>query len=215
MNRRDEPAAERPQRKPGRPVSVEKRQAILDAAIEEFTGTGYDYVSMDTIAARAEVSKRTLYNQFESKEGLFAALVAEVAQRIVTSTTITYDAEVGLEEQLLSYANESRLLMTRPRNVKLLRAVLGEHIRHPERVEPLLHKFWLTEYGLVEWMKRAKADGRLSGDPTLMSHMLGSMMKSVVFWPTVLGRGNPSGVAEKKQISESVGMFLAYFAARR
>ncbi|MFP4904840.1 TetR/AcrR family transcriptional regulator, partial [Paraburkholderia sp. BR14261] len=39
-----------------------KRAAIVAAAIDEFLASGFDATSMDRIAARANVSKRTVYN---------------------------------------------------------------------------------------------------------------------------------------------------------
>ena len=60
-------------RGPGRPVSLAKRRAMLDAAIREFQAHGYDGASMDAIAASSDVSKRTLYNHFPSKDALIAA----------------------------------------------------------------------------------------------------------------------------------------------
>ena len=38
-----------------------KREAIIQAAIAEFRDNGFKVTSMDRIAARAEVSKRTVY----------------------------------------------------------------------------------------------------------------------------------------------------------
>ncbi len=200
-------------RRPGRPVSLEKRQAILEAAIEEFGSHGLDSASVDAIAARAGVSKRTLYNHYESKDGLFDALVAEVASRIVVSSTLEYQRGVGLREQLLAYARESRALMSHTENLRLLRAVLAEHIRRPERVQPLLHKYWVTEYGFAAWMKAAKADKKLKGDATTMAHMMGSMMKAIIFWPTVLGRGSPADPGVTRALAEAVDMFLGYYAS--
>ena len=49
-----------------------KREAIIQAAIEAFRADGFEATSMDKIAAKAEVSKRTVYNHFPSKEELFA-----------------------------------------------------------------------------------------------------------------------------------------------
>ena len=56
----------------GRPVSLEKREAILSAAAKLFASGGYA-VSMDEIAAEAGVSKQTLYGHFSNKETLFRA----------------------------------------------------------------------------------------------------------------------------------------------
>lgn len=202
-------------RRPGRPVSLEKRQALLDAAIDEFTEHGYDHASMDAVAARAEVSKRTLYNHFQSKEGLFAALVDEVARRISLSASIAYRPDEPLGTQLLRYANESRRLMSRPANLRLLRAVLVEHIRHPQRVEPVLEKYWRTEYGFTDWVAAAQRDGRLQGDPVRLGQVMSSMMKSVIFWPTVLGRGTPSHRETDAAMADAIAMFLQFYGAAR
>ena len=62
------------------PKSSEKRQTILQAALEEFLSHGYAATSMDRIAIRAGVSKATVYNHFQDKQDLLRALVQELAQ---------------------------------------------------------------------------------------------------------------------------------------
>jgi AcrR family transcriptional regulator len=49
-----------------------KRDAIMKAANTLFARNGYGLTGVDAIAAEAGVTKRTLYKQFGSKEGLFA-----------------------------------------------------------------------------------------------------------------------------------------------
>ena len=200
-------------RGPGRPVSTAKRRALIEAVIDEFSDHGYDSASVDAIAARAGVSKRTLYNHFGSKEGLFNALVEEVAQRIRLAATLEYEAHTTLHDQLARYTAESRRLMANPANLKLLRAVLAEHIRHPERVEPALEKYWRTEYGLVNWLAAAQADGRLRGDPQRLGRVMSSLMKSITFWPTILGRRQPSEQETDRAVEDAIEMFLSFHAA--
>ena len=48
-----------------------KRRQIIDAAGDLFLGMGYGTTSVDAIAAKAGVSKRTVYAHFDSKEALF------------------------------------------------------------------------------------------------------------------------------------------------
>ncbi|MET0129737.1 MAG: helix-turn-helix domain-containing protein, partial [Stenotrophomonas chelatiphaga] len=62
---------------PDRPTRLtdRKRAAILDAAVAEFRAFGFAGTSMDRIAATAEVSKRTVYNHFASKDELFTAIL--------------------------------------------------------------------------------------------------------------------------------------------
>src|SRR3546814_5485515 len=52
-----------------------KRAAIIAAATDLFTHSGYGAVSMDAIAAKAGVSKRTVYSHFPGKDVLFAAVM--------------------------------------------------------------------------------------------------------------------------------------------
>ena len=62
------------------------QQRIVDAAYECFWRAGFNRTSLDTIAARAGVTKRTLYSYFRSKDDLLAAVmshhIALAAQRL-------------------------------------------------------------------------------------------------------------------------------------
>lgn len=58
----------------------DKATQILDGALQEFLARGYAGTSMDRVAATAGVSKPTVYNHFQDKEGLFRALVQKIAR---------------------------------------------------------------------------------------------------------------------------------------
>lgn len=60
----------------GRPKSASKNAQILEAASKLFVDQGFDGVSMDAIAAAADVSKQTIYSHFGGKEELFSQVVA-------------------------------------------------------------------------------------------------------------------------------------------
>src|SRR3546814_10288570 len=57
---------------------IPKREGILDAATRVFLARGFEDTSMDLVAREASVARRTVYNQFESKEALFIASVERV-----------------------------------------------------------------------------------------------------------------------------------------
>ncbi|WP_322049555.1 TetR/AcrR family transcriptional regulator [Paraburkholderia sp. J67] len=70
-----------PARGRGRPASVSpeaRREQILNVAEQLFRHSGYAATSMADIARQCEMSKRTLYEAFETKESLFRALVVDV-----------------------------------------------------------------------------------------------------------------------------------------
>lgn len=58
-----------------RGTALKTRRLILDAADELFYGEGVRAASVDAIAERAGVTKRTLYYHFSSKDELIAAYV--------------------------------------------------------------------------------------------------------------------------------------------
>lgn len=60
----------------GRPPGSEG-PALLAVARQEFVSHGYRGTTMDAIAARARISKQTLYGAYGSKEELYAAVVRD------------------------------------------------------------------------------------------------------------------------------------------
>lgn len=71
--------------------SASKRAAILSAARELFLADGFDRSSVDAIAARAEVSKRTVYDYFGDKQTLLQAVVDAVGESLITTIRRTLD----------------------------------------------------------------------------------------------------------------------------
>ena len=88
-----------------------KRAAVIGAAIEEFLAAGFDATSMDRIAARANVSKRTVYNHFPSKEALFAAILRQLWDASEAGTAPAYSARQPLREQLLQLLSKKLSLL--------------------------------------------------------------------------------------------------------
>src|ERR1700688_1814769 len=57
-----------------------KRAVILEAAQQAFFANGFVGTSMDQVAAKAAVSKQTVYKHFSDKEALFREVVTAVVQ---------------------------------------------------------------------------------------------------------------------------------------
>ena len=54
----------------------ETRRRLLEAAYDLFYAEGFGRVGIDRVAAQAQVTKRTLYYHFDSKDALLAAVLA-------------------------------------------------------------------------------------------------------------------------------------------
>lgn len=94
---------------PGRRQRAEmKRLAILDAAEELFVSSGYETASVDAIAARAEVSKRTVYDHFGDKRALFQGVLERCGEALLVTVRASIDQELvegrDLRAALLAFA---------------------------------------------------------------------------------------------------------------
>jgi TetR/AcrR family transcriptional repressor of mexJK operon len=67
-----------------RPVDPQKRLRVIQAAGRLFGQYGFDAVTLEAIAARARVSRVTLYAHFRDKRALLDAVIDDVAERLRT-----------------------------------------------------------------------------------------------------------------------------------
>jgi AcrR family transcriptional regulator len=79
---------------------ITTRDRIVSAAADLFYGDGVRAVSMDAIAARAGVTKRTLYYHFDSKDDLVAAYLAERDQPNLVRFQRWFGRGTGLADSL-------------------------------------------------------------------------------------------------------------------
>ena len=61
------------------------RESIRRAALELFSGYGFDKVSLSDIARRARVSQVTIYNHFGSKEQLVQEVIRTALTELIDS----------------------------------------------------------------------------------------------------------------------------------
>jgi TetR/AcrR family transcriptional repressor of mexJK operon len=116
----------------GRP---EKQAAILDAATEVFLREGYERASVDTIAAVANVSKRTIYNHFTDKKELFLATIERSRARSEVEAAITeslFAVEGSIEERLIALGENMLRRYLDPEQTMFRRVVTAELVRYPE-----------------------------------------------------------------------------------
>lgn len=83
---------------------VNKRNAISKAALELFVSNGSHGTPMSEIALRANVSPRTIYLYFESKDALIQKLHQELATKIRTVIQKNYPSRKTLQERFFYIA---------------------------------------------------------------------------------------------------------------
>lgn len=82
----------------------ERRDQLLDVALEVFATAGFHGASMNDVAEAAGVTKPVLYQHFDSKNDLFAALLDEVGRRMRTAIDkATADAVDGKDATIRGF----------------------------------------------------------------------------------------------------------------
>jgi AcrR family transcriptional regulator len=115
-----------------RPRGEIRRSQILDAAVEVFLQYGYGGATIDLVVERAGASKATVYSFFGGKDGLFAAIVEERCERILSAFG---DPEVVDSDVLHALAHIARRYMEvvmAPDAVGFYRLISAEGVRFPE-----------------------------------------------------------------------------------
>jgi AcrR family transcriptional regulator len=110
-----------------------RRLTILEVARAVFIEDGFAAASMSTIAARLGGSKGTLYNYFESKEALFAAVVTHECERKIAAMFDVQGAEDGdLTTVLRGFAHRYTRMVLSEDAMSFTRMVVAESSRAPE-----------------------------------------------------------------------------------
>jgi len=195
-------------------VSDQKKKQIVAAAIAEFQEKGYAGASMDRISERAQVSKRTVYNHFDSKEVLFKAINQCLADQINSALELPYDPDLPIRDALIRLGWAEGELMISPCFMSLARMIMSETIRDPELAEDM-NKRMTKLVVFTEYVERAAKEGKLSvDDPEVAASQFLGLIKSRAFFPNIhMGR-----VPERDEVSniieESVDMFLARYGVK-
>lgn len=190
-----------------------KRTAILCAAIDEFGENGFLGASMDRIAALADVSKRTVYNHFPSKEDLFMAIVEQMMVQIKEAAHIQYDPDRSIDQQLLQLAKQEIELLTSEGFLQLAKIGIAEAFHSPERVQQAMASINVGENHFIQWLRKVSDLGLMTiDDVDLAAEQFFGLIKASAFWPAMIKGQQPLGNQGQEQVArETVAMFLARY----
>lgn len=191
-----------------------KRGQIIEAAVSEFLESGFEGTSMDRVALRAAVSKRTVYNHFESKDALFRAIVDIMAAEVNQALDLAFEPSRPIRDQLVDLAWAEGTLLTSPDFMRLARMVLGETMRAPALAAEMNQKFERTAV-FREFMEAADRCGALRiPDIARASQQFLGLIKSQAFWPMIHSGAVVSKDEMTRIIETTVDMFLKEYDAR-
>ena len=201
--------------------SDRKHQDILQAASAIFVAKGYEGTNMEEIAAKAGVSKQTVYKHFADKERLFSEIVTAEVDEIAdpNSDEVLKLRETGdLERDLRRFARRQLRAVMEPRLLQLRRLVIGESGRFPQ----LGRLFYERGPGrtidtLATMFERLASRGELElDDPRLAAaHFNWLVMSIPLNQAMLLGEDEPATSAQLNRYADAgVRTFLAAYRKR-
>jgi len=112
-----------------------RRAAILDAALHEFSESGFAAARLDDVARRAGVAKGTIYLHFKDKEALFQDLVRTNLVPVMG----TFEAALKSELPLRTIVDQAIEIFVREiygtRRKEIMRLIITEGARFPSLAE--------------------------------------------------------------------------------
>jgi TetR/AcrR family transcriptional regulator of autoinduction and epiphytic fitness len=192
-----------------------KESQIVGAAQRLFLEQGYEETSMDAIAAEANVSKRTVYSHFRSKEELFSEAMEGMCAQFGVGEHEVIDPSDPPEKYLCSVARFVLAKVLDPRMHSISRTIVSESANFPEMGQ----RFWAIGPGnmvqkVTEYLRQQHEAGILDvPDPRLAAGMFQSMVAGPVFLPMLYTGSSPWTARDASYLANAATR--AFLAAHR
>jgi AcrR family transcriptional regulator len=149
----------------GRPRDAQLDHAILEATRALLAVDSYAELSMESVAVRARVGKKTLYRRWPSKAPLVAAAVLDAYGRGGSfGVPDTGDIRADLQSWLIEHAE----FIADTSNAALIRALIAAAASNPSDKNALYERLSAPQHaGLMTRLRRAAETGELRTDADL------------------------------------------------
>jgi AcrR family transcriptional regulator len=112
--------------------AANRRQAIVEAALDEFIARGYAATRLDDVAQRAGVAKGTIYLHFKDKQALFQELVRTALVPLIGRLAAPPPPGGSIRAALEKFAETFVKEVAMTRRGDIVRLVLAEGPRFPD-----------------------------------------------------------------------------------
>jgi len=175
---------------------AEKREAILTAALEEFSARGFTSTRLDDVAQRAGVAKGTIYLYFRDKESLFQDIVRTMLSPLVGNieSVLEIDAPVRDIAEQVSELFVREVFLTRRKDV--IRLMIAEGPRFPKLAEFYYREVLSRIMNAVrKLLERAVERGEMkSAAAARFPQLIGAPAIIAILWSGLFDRFEPLDV---------------------
>jgi TetR/AcrR family transcriptional regulator of autoinduction and epiphytic fitness len=191
------------------------REAIIGAAERLFLERGFGSVSMDELAEAAGVARRTLYNQFASKEEIFREMLLRVSAQLENAFPPGIETSGGVEDVLRQVARVIMELHKNPDYLGFLRMVAADLRQFPWIADEFAAVIDPQTERLTRYLGHLTSIGVLDcPNPALAAHQFMGILNQFSLWPWMIGRKQALAPTDYI-IEEAVRMFLLRYRLPR
>ena len=191
------------------------RTAIIEAAERLFLERGFGSVSMDELAEAAGLARRTLYNQFASKEEIFREMLLRVSGQLEHAFPPGIETRGDVEDVLRLIARAILELHKQPEYLGFLRMVVADSRQFPWIAEEFAAVMDPQTERLARYLDHLTALGILDcHNRMLAAHQFMGLLNEFSLWPWMMGRESVP-VPGEDVIEETVRMFLRSYRRPR
>lgn len=188
-----------------------KHDQMLAVASRLFLEKGFVAVSMDAVAEAVPVSKRTLYNHFTDKNGLFIAVMQRRCQQLFDALEQSTQENDSIEHVLTHVGEHFLSTVLHTDAINMYRTIITKSQQFPE-----LGKLFYdsgpkrTRSIIAQYLTKAHKQGLIKvANPELSANMFVGMLLNRIQMQCLLGQKQELSTNERDElIRYAVNVFL-------
>ncbi len=173
-----------------------RREAILDAALDEFSARGFAAARLDDVARRAGVAKGTIYLHFKDKEALFQELILFQLSPVVG----TFESALASDLPLRTVVDQAIEIFVHEiygtHRKQVMRLIISEGPRFPTLAEFYYREVLARMFKAMRArLTRALERGEIADDALIrFPQLLGAASVIAILWHGLFDRFEPLDV---------------------
>jgi AcrR family transcriptional regulator len=188
--------------------SGERRDAILSAALDEFSTRGFEAARLDDVAKRAGVAKGTIYLYFRDKETLFQELIRAMLTPLVGTIEALGQAELPLAVLADRLADLFVREVYETRRKDVIRLMITEGRRFPKLAEFYYREVLSRIIAAVRaLLRRAAARGEVPEGLAEFPQIIAAPGLVAIIWSGLFERFEPLDV--RKMMKTHIELLFA------
>lgn len=170
-----------------------KKTEIIESAITIFSSEGFDHPTMEYIANKASVSKRTLYKHFSSKNDLLQEIIPYLINKTNDSIATVQLKGKTPRDQLVEIIRCKLETIFEPDNLKLARILIGEMLKEQNSISSTLDNVFKNESFIHDWIINHQEKGIIRKDKEVFDLILrlNDLIHGLVLFPLILRERTP------------------------